>query len=113
MQCVNEVKKDIDRRKLNSGVKMPPPSHLLNADVFTAGDKKQVIENLMSNENVLLFLYEKLFPARSDPLVRELQTSESFVLLAQPGKGRQSATTVKSVRDYTQASSQVLSNRSP
>ena len=35
----------------------------------------------MGNENVLLFLYEKLFPKRSDPIVKDLKVNDSYVFL--------------------------------
>ena len=43
---------------------MPTAFDLVSLDTFTATDKKKVIDNLMANENVLLFLYEKLFPKK-------------------------------------------------
>lgn len=77
LECVDEVRKDIVKRKSTSAqlsvkknMKKSASSKAIEADDddakldhYTATDKKKVIELLMSNENVLLFLYEKLFPA--------------------------------------------------
>jgi hypothetical protein len=66
IECVEEVRRDIHKRK--------GPSIGLHGDLtgilddtakkanFTATDKRKVLDLLLANENVLLFLYEKLFP---------------------------------------------------
>eukprot|EP00347_Sterkiella_histriomuscorum_P002600 403367516 len=89
LQCIEEVRKDIVKRKsittagysttkknlkrststasmTKTGTQAyQEEQNIQNAklDQYTATDKRKVIELLMSNENVLLFLYEKLFPA--------------------------------------------------
>jgi hypothetical protein len=78
---VEEVKKDISKRKSHASGKIPTPMELINSEFFQASDKRQVIENLMSNENVLLFIYEKLFPKKSDPIVKDLKVNDSYVFL--------------------------------
>jgi hypothetical protein len=35
--------------------------------MFSDGDRRKVIDKLMSSENVLLFLYDKMFPTDVDP----------------------------------------------
>ena len=75
LKCVDEVRKDIERRKavtlarksnLNSTLPKKKAEEGLETAIknenFTGTDKRKVIDLLMSNENVLLFLYEKLFP---------------------------------------------------
>jgi hypothetical protein len=67
LQCVDEVKRDIVRRRgvtmARNGGKLDPNESLkIKTQHFTGTDKKNVIDLLLSNENVLLFIYDKLFP---------------------------------------------------
>lgn len=81
LECIDEVRKEISRRKSITLAKANNLNQSMNKNKskssrtkddsldaaiksgdFTAADKRKVIDLLMSNENVLLFLYEKLFP---------------------------------------------------
>lgn len=77
LKCVEETRRDIERRRavtlarnnnLNSVLHKTSGKFddsletAVKNEQFTAGDKRKVLELLLSNENVLLFLYEKLFP---------------------------------------------------
>jgi hypothetical protein len=111
---VEEVKKDISKRKANASGKVPTPIELINVDFFSAHDKKQVIENLISNENVLLFLYEKLFPMRQDPIVKDLQVQDSYVFLGNKMRMRGSLSSHPSTTDNNIASANFTTvTRSP
>jgi hypothetical protein len=76
LECVEEVKKNIKKRKefqikntkySKGTVKSTVSTNSKEPKLagFASQDKAKVIELLMENDNVLLFLYEKLFPVTS------------------------------------------------
>jgi hypothetical protein len=67
---VEEVRKEISRRKAKNFVdqKYQKRSKTSQPDermVMTPSDKRKILELLISNEQVLILLYEKLFPHRA------------------------------------------------
>jgi hypothetical protein len=78
LQSIEEVRKDISKRRLKSShyssrTRLPRTSsgksirstntdEDVRIDQFTDADKRRVIELLLSNEQVLLFIHENLFP---------------------------------------------------
>lgn len=70
LDCVEEVKKEIGHRRAKSlrSQKFPLKSKLVSnqkLEMFSAADKRKILELLISNEQVLIMLYEKLFPYRA------------------------------------------------
>ena len=70
LDCVDKVKKEVGHRRARSmktqkfGLKsklLPSPK----SEMFSPADKRKILELLISNEQVLMMLYEKLFPYRS------------------------------------------------
>lgn len=79
LECVEEVRKEVLRRRAKSLLQQKFPRKSGSAqrerkDLFTPSDKRKILELLISNEQVLVHLYEKLFPHRANqftPVSRE------------------------------------------
>ena len=70
LECVEEVRKDISKRKAKNLVdqkynKRAKTSKPEDRETMTPSDKRKILELLISNEQVLIILYEKLFPHRA------------------------------------------------
>ncbi|OMJ76130.1 hypothetical protein SteCoe_24573 [Stentor coeruleus] len=71
LECVEEVRKEVNKRKIQTVAqqkffKKCNVVHKEIRDVLTPGDKRKILEMLISNEQVLILLYEKLFPYRAN-----------------------------------------------
>lgn len=70
LDCVEEVKKEIShsRTRALKLQKFPMKNKITSnepSEIFSPSDKKKIMELLISNEQVLIMLYEKLFPFRA------------------------------------------------
>ena len=70
LDCVEEVTKEIGHRRAKSLMFQKFPLKTKETpkekgEIFSPGDKRKIMELLISNEQVLIMLYEKLFPFRA------------------------------------------------
>ena len=66
LQCVDEVKKDMLKRRSRS--QQSRRSAVGKRDDFINADKRKILELFVSNEQVLVMLYEMLFPHKASKL---------------------------------------------
>lgn len=70
LSCVDEVRKEVIKRRTQNlfaqkySKRSPSPGRL-DRNALTSADKRKVLELLVSNEKVLILIFEKLFPHKS------------------------------------------------
>ena len=82
LDCVEEVRKEISRRKVKNTVeqkysKRARTSNPISRETMTPSDKRKILELLISNEQVLIMLYEKLFPHRASQYGNNVRSSDN------------------------------------
>lgn len=98
LQCIEEVRKEILTRRMKSAqllsrnaskvmtrsssarhfpkAAVPESADDIKLEMFTDSDKRKVIELLVSNEQVLLFLHQSLFPQKREPSASQSRLQE-------------------------------------
>lgn len=93
LDCIEEVRKEVISRREKMMIyqrftKRSSSSSKVRKNEFAPNDKKKILELLVSNEQVLVFLYEKLFPRRgnqmSDNLTFITDAGEDLMLVDTP-----------------------------
>lgn len=84
LECVEEVRKDISRRKAKNladakYTKRARTTVPEERGTMTPSDKRKILELLISNEQVLILLYEKLFPHRASQYANIAKSKPEFV----------------------------------
>ena len=81
LECVDEVRKEVIKRRTNvfsnqKYTKRAASSQSVEKTTLTPSDKQKILELLVSNEKVLVLIYEKLFPHKANPYSHLIKSEE-------------------------------------
>lgn len=85
LECVRTIKKDVAQRK-NIGEQLNI-EYIRDINEFKMVDKLRLLEKFMENEKLLIWMYEKIFPARMGEVRDYFSKSNNETVLMTSKKG--------------------------